>query len=442
MKYFVSHAATDSKVGSSPGWHACLFLSKWDDEIGGEVELVDNYGFYGVPATHEDPSWLGKIIRMAREDFIDWQGNHGWLKHEHCRELDRGYGVHALTYELTETEFLDIQGICIKEMEDQETATKQIAERNDFKPMGKKHRFYCHEDRSDIIFKIELANAKDEKRPPRLAPFDLEFTWTGFGDSHTCERHIYDILTRVLGEDKTSSLTKSKVPRFSGPREDVFLFSTGPLSTHTKRSGEKVYFRDQEAQDGVHLYWTLPPQLIVTDSAETRAQFLLDEQYVSMIKPIIRKLQGLEWFFLNQSFSDELEEYRASLIERIHNYYEAFAVVPARKDNEISKEKNSLSSYLMHSLFLAPLDKQENDLQQNIKKSKEFLSMIYSAVVDGCQFDFDDLKARVNVDDWDDDELGSLVSCLSSEKQKQLCKILGRSYLEADEQTLTQLMRF
>lgn len=103
MKYAVTFCTTDQEVGSNPLWHSCLLLSKMD-ETSKLLEVVDNWGFYGLPTTNRNNSWLDQLkIKMGLD--VDLIGNHGMLRHEELRFLDQGYGLRGVTFELTKDDF-------------------------------------------------------------------------------------------------------------------------------------------------------------------------------------------------------------------------------------------------------------------------------------------------------------------------------------------------
>src|ERR1700722_15753039 len=109
--YTVTFCTMDQETGSSPFWHTCLLLSRLDDHTK-KLEVVDNWGFYGLPSPDSNPC-LRRLKIMFRLDLA-FTGTHGMLKHEEMRYLDGGKGLHGATFELTEEKFIELQKKCEK----------------------------------------------------------------------------------------------------------------------------------------------------------------------------------------------------------------------------------------------------------------------------------------------------------------------------------------
>src|SRR3990167_9807343 len=194
MKYFITYAAMDRKLGANPFWHSVLLFSQWP-LTGGKVQVIDNYGFYGLPSTDSPESCLGHLKRKCKLD-TDFQGNHGWLQHEQCRYLDRGYGLHGVTFELDETAFFLLHARCQQQCIDQQQAVDEAVLQLNL-GVGKKsgeYRIHPYEHHSAIIFEFERKKSEEQQRPARLSPFDFSLS-VGLGGpsvakSHTCKSHI------------------------------------------------------------------------------------------------------------------------------------------------------------------------------------------------------------------------------------------------------------
>src|SRR5690349_653229 len=117
--YTVTLCLMDQDTGANPFWHTCFLLSRLD-EGSKKLEVVDNYGFYGLPSTNKT-SLLRKLkIKLGLD--VDLNGNHGMLRHEEVRFMDLGCGLHGVTFELTEAKFNELQARCKKMVADQEQA--------------------------------------------------------------------------------------------------------------------------------------------------------------------------------------------------------------------------------------------------------------------------------------------------------------------------------
>jgi len=276
MKFAVTFCATDDKADSNMMWHACVLLSK-RDEVSNKFEVMDNWGFYGLPSTGASDSLLRQAkIKLSLD--VDLTGNHGKWRHEETRFLDRGQGLHGRTYELTEEQFLAYQKHFRTLDQEENAAIEEIAAFLKLKPKAKP-RIYAYEDESPLIFAIENKKAKEEGGKSRLNPFGLRVgldflpPLPHIRKSDTCKSQALAALRNartdagdlILSDEQVNELTDHgkhpSVPRFSGPMmEDIRLHSTGPLVEHTKKSGEKTHFRKDVGTDGVRLFWTLPPQ--------------------------------------------------------------------------------------------------------------------------------------------------------------------------------------
>ena len=419
----------DPNVEANRFWHASLLLSQWDEKAGGRIEVLDNYGFYGLPATDDPNSWSGQLKRKLRLD-TDFQGNHGWLRHEEYRFLDRGIGLHGVTFEIDADRFSLLQAKCKQQCADQQQAVDDAVAEHNLKPKTEKIRIYPFEHHSADILKRELKKSAEQNRPARLFRFDLNVT-LGLGGpsvatSHTCKSHIISLLNGILDEKHIARLTENDkhptIPKHSGQMELISLHSEGPLCTHTKKNGEKIDFHDNY-KDPIRLFWTMPPQELETESEETRAFFTIDAKYGNKPKNIVGKLQKLEWFFRNHAVYDDLKQYPGAIdqiVFQIQMHYKAFSEIPAKIENERSKDENTWGNWLKSLVLFPPAQNNlEAKLKENLRSSTLFLNMIYSAIVDGIERDLSG-----------DDLAFSWFTHLSVANQKKVCTILERPYLE------------
>ena len=436
MKYFVTFSAMDPKVNANRFWHASLLLSQWDEQTGGRIEVVDNYGFYGLPATDDPESWLGQLKKKLHLD-TDFQGNHGWLRHEEYRFLDQGYGLHGVTFELDRESFFALQVKCQQQCLDQQQAVNDAVAANPrLKPKTEKIRIHPYENCSADIFKHELKKSAEQNRPARLSRFDFNVT-LGLGGpsvatSHTCKSHVIGLLKGILNDKQIARLTENDkhptIPKHSGQMECISLHSEGPLRTHTKKNGEKMDFRDNH-KDPVRLFWTIPPQEIETESEETRALFTIDSKYGNKPKDIAVKLQTLESFFRIHSVRDNLKQDPGAVdqvILQIQTHYKAFADIPAKIENARPKNENTWSNWLKSLMLFPPAQNNiEAKLKENLRSATLFLNMIYNAIVDDYVLDLpgDGLAA-------------SWFMHLSVTNKKRVCAILERPYLVAPDEAM------
>jgi len=415
--YTVTFCTMDQDLGSNPLWHTCILLSRFD-EASNKLEVVDNWGFYGLPTTDTNSVFRGAKIALGLD--VDLTGNHGMLRHEDIRSLDAGCGLHGSTFELVAEKFNALQAKCKQMVAEQEQAINDIV-----KPLnlhGKTEnqtRIYPFEHLSQHIYALEKEKAKEEHRPARLQRFALSFT-----EPRTCKMQVLELLDGILSAVQIKRLTgqSKRTSRLSGPMEKIFLHSSGPTRQHTKKSGEVVYFRDGR-DEGVKLHWTFPPQEMETISGETRRFFKIPDEHCHAIKKVVSKLQRLEWLFMNTTFENEkCLPYRDEMLLLLKDYYEGFAHIEAKKYRPLSN--NWSNSFLQ--LLSQPRDEDEKILMEKLESATCFLNTIYAAVVDNW-----DTKGEEN--DLEDD-LEILAAYLPMEKKKQLCSILARSYLEPENQ--------
>ena len=452
VQYLITIAASDTELGSNILWHTITLLSKWDESVGGKVEVVANYGFYPIPGGYDDDTFYGNLKRKANVK-IDTQGNHGWLKREKYHELDRGYGLHGVTYEVDEETFIQFQKNYEQELIEQAEAVKEIVKVNHLKPSQSSYRYYPEEELRKNIFAIELAKSRSEGLPPRLKRFDLDLTWglTGpsLAKSNSCKTHAVTHLKKAVGEPKTRRLTAGghdAVPRWSGPVEKICLHSTGPLISFQVK--DKIVYSRDGSNPEVKLYWTVPPQELVTDSAETRRQFMLDVKYEAQIKPLVRKLQTLQQFFIDAPLTPELSEFKQKIILQLQSFYEFFSLVPKHNGYNYPRGNASLGDYLVNTLFAPARNSPEGELQKAIRKATLFLEMLYTAIADGWSEDEEEQVEENQIEvaviegahhntvgnfvEIDGTELLMKVAHLSVQNKQKICAILGRSYLEPD----------
>lgn len=418
--YTVTYCTMDQEAGANPMWHTCLLLSRLNEQTQ-KLEVIDNWGFYGLPSTV--PNSILRRVKIKAGLDVDLTGNHGMLRHEELRFLDLGCGLHGATFELTEEKFNELQQKCLKMVADQEAAINDVV-----KPLGlkgkppSKSRIYPHEDLSTHIFALEKARAKELGKEPRLKEFNLMF-----GCARTCKAQAIELLEGILSPAQIKRITglHRAVSRFSGKMENIYLHSSGPMRQHVKRSGEAIYYRDA-ADPAVKLHWTLPPQEIETLSGETRDLFKVHSDHCDEVKVIVRRLQRLEWLFINAVIDANYFELRDRLVTLIRNHYEAFAKI------EPKQAKNTQSGWTGSFLWLLslPRDSDEATLMTQIKKANHLFNSLYMAM------DEADEKPRTNFESneaIEEDELIYLVNCLGQDRQQELCNIIGRNYIVPEE---------
>ncbi|KTD79233.1 hypothetical protein [Legionella waltersii] len=451
MKYVVTHCTFDGEAGGNPLWHSCILFSKMDEEKK-MLEVVDTWGFYGLPTTNPSNSYLNQLKKKIGLD-VDLTGNHGWLRHEDARYLDLGCGLHGTSFELTEDSFKQLRQECLKMVSDQEQAVKEVVESQGIKGKEQgKERIYSHEQFSNLIYKIELIKAEQQKREPRLKPFELRMSlgWTGpsLSCSSTCKTQSISLLSKVLSKEQIDRLTEEgkhpSVPRFSGQDERIYLHSTGPVREHKKASGDVVYYRDFKDPD-VKLYWTVPPQEIETLSDETLNLLGVDSEHCDEVKGLVRKLQRSEWLIRNTKLPEKYQSYQKALIEQIVLTYREFSTIEPKKPEP---KVSGWYGYAL-SLFSAPRNEEEKKLFIKIRNAKMLLNSLYMAMVDDWKINdklpmepavYKSYKASSEEQKGLSESqetpidlanpIESVVCYMSTKDKINLCQILGRRYVE------------
>jgi hypothetical protein len=443
MKYVVTHCTFDGKAGANPLWHSSILLSRMDEKTK-QLEVIDNWGFYGVPTTQRDNSWTNTLkLKMGLD--VDLVGNHGMLRHEEIRYLDMGCGLHGATFELTEEQFKHLQAKCLEMYTQQQEAINEIVAPLQLKEKSaERTKIYPYEHRSQLIYQMEKIRAEENKRDSRLKPFEIRLSWglTGpdFTASNTCKSQSIALLKHVLSDAQIARLTVDgkhpTVPKYSGPTESIYLHSTGPLRKHQKASGDIVYYRDSSKDSDVKLYWTIPPQELEALSEDTINLFEIDDEYCQSAKAVIGRLQRLEWLLRNAVVAEPYKKYQEQLILRVIDYYKAFSIIEPKKE----APKLSVLQRVTCSIFSFPRNDYERNLLAKINNAKMLFNSLYMAIVDGMRIDTHfAMEGEFEQEDFApidelpyENSLENLAYHLSIKDKKALCSIIGRNYLEAE----------
>ncbi|KTD40154.1 hypothetical protein [Legionella parisiensis] len=474
MKYTVTFCVFDQTAGANPLGHGSFFLSKLNESTR-LLEVVETWGFYGVTSTGDKNSRFEKFKINNRLD-VDLQGNHGMLTQEEIRYMDLGHGLHGYTFELTQEQFEELQKRCATAVAEQEAAIKEVVgDGQNFKTdPSKKWRIYKEEAYSRQFYEIEQIKAKIEGRPSRLKPFDFHlsmgFKKVGFlgfefwvpvpslENSNTCKTRAVSLLEGILTEKQLAPFKTSSLPRFIPGLEPILLHSEGTLHPYTKSSGKQVFSRNWQDKD-VKLYWSVPPQRFDQLSEDTVNLFSIDKEYCNEVKYIVSKLQNLEWAIRNASFfekyadnevnlikykndpayrqfKDNLTKSKDDLADLIVRCYREFAIIEPKKDAKISGWQG-----FALSLFSAPRSKEEKKLQAKIHQAKMLFNSIYWAIVDEWKIYADYPSEASAPDDAEEyNPFEAVASYFSREDKENLCKIIGRNYIESEETNETSLI--
>jgi signal recognition particle subunit SEC65 len=339
-RYFVSVCIKSRQAESNPFGHTFLALSQ-EDPISKKLQVLETWGFYGVPPTAKDSSLLGylqygvfKIVSLFGVE-TDVYGNHGILTNEKIRQIDMGRGIDAISFELPKDKYAKLSERCAGEVEGQYAAINEAAKALELKatPANAKKRYPQHNYEASAyqIFQYESKKAADEKRESRLHEFALALT----PNANSCKVRILEILDGILDSPQIKNLTGwcATCPRSGASTENVYWHSTGPISHEFKKAdGEVVHHRKFEDKD-VKLFWTLPPQLMETLSPDTKSDYVIDSPQCKKIKDVVKKLQAIELVFRNAVLDQKDQVKREEAIEKVVGLYQSFSTIPVKIEN-------------------------------------------------------------------------------------------------------------
>lgn len=414
--YTVTYCTQDQDVGANPLWHTCFFLSRYDEQTK-KMEVVEAWGFYGLPTT-QGQSW-GRWLKMKLALDVDLWGNHGMLRPEDTRFMDTGSGLHGVTFEITEAKFIALQAKCKRTVEKQETAINNAVEKFGLKG-DPKPRIYKYEKLGPHIFELEKAAAAEQGRSPGLREFSFAFS-----DPHTCKMETIRMNEETLTPEQIERVTglHQAVSRFSGKMEAISLHSSGPMRKHTKASGDVVWYRDAGKDKEVKLYWTVPPQEIETLSDETRQLFEVHADYVDDVKSFAKQLQKLEALFRNARLDQKYEACRQKLLTFIIKNYEVYSIIEPKPACETD---NSWSASFMYMWSKQPRDANEKNLQSKLKCSEGIFRSLHDAI--------GDTKSAEQLSEQSQGEdLLALAAVLSPKDQTQLEEIINTCVIIEDD---------
>jgi len=410
----------NSEAGANPLWHSCLLLSQ-TDEVSNQLNVVEHWGYYGAPTTDAPNSW-SRAVKIKLGMDVDFTNNHGMLRRE-PKGLDLGMGLQGLSYEVTQENFERLQKRGADIVEGQNAAIEEAADYLGLMP-AKTYRIYPYELDSALIYQVEKKKALKEGRESRLNRFELRLTWDsilpGLDHSYNCKSQVVDLLALVLNPKDIQEIrnTHPTIPRYSGDMEPILLHSTGPLSQRSK-GGDTIFYRDGLNPE-VRLSWTLPPQKVKALSPDTQCLFAIHRDHCAQVISIVKRLQRLEWLLINAKLAEQYHTYKEELIQEIRTHYRAFSFIQPKDDT-----KSFGITGLAYWFFSLPRDKDEDQLMKKINAASHLLNSLYMAAVE---------KWRITPDKFTP-AMEAVVAYLPETEQRKLCRLLGRSYCSADEES-------
>lgn len=387
MKFYVTYLVMDGNL-ANPLWHAGLVFSYLPEE-GEKIEVQNAYGYYAAPPSDTE-SYFFKFKKLIKMPY-DFTGNHGVLKKEEIRFLDKGIGLNGVTFEVNFEQYCLGKKICTDMLRDQEAAINEWT---------RKLRTPDHVPTSAEIFSAEKEDAEIHKRPSRLYPFDfrvgVDFTPMGLGlnlnPSHTCKTMDLNILRQMgIPEEQllgiTQHHTSNTIPRYSGDLKPVFFHSDGVRHPHKHAAGNVTFFRKWE---DAKVYWSAGPENVYSVNPNP---FAIDEDQRYYMQLYISQLQRIEQQIVDAELDPEFKSERERLVTAIIGLYNKFATV----SNKMSYD----------------------EIQGYIDDAKYFLNNIYFAINDN----------------WETDEVETVASKLPYKVQSQICQLMGRSIAKSPTPT-------
>lgn len=434
MGYLVTFCSFDMQAGSNPFWHNALLISKIDTHTQ-KIEVLSAWGFYGVSST--STSILRHIKRKVGLD-IDLWGNHGWLVREEIRYMDKGLGLYGDTYALSIDEFNELQQELVRRLQEQDEAVAEATKALNLSPLRDEFKYYPAEENSARIFAWEKDLAVREFRKSRLKPFDFQVSWDlwcpSLKNSHTCKTEAIHLLEHALPQQDLRQYQRWTFPRFiSRYMEPIQLYSEGPSLKHRKNNGTVIHYR--QWQPDVKLFWTVPPQKIISKNSEIYPNNTLDRHYSPQVRAAVKTLQRLEHLILNGKLdnsyhfmSARLENYRAVWVNKIREKYQEFSVV---KNQPKMTPRVTLLGKMNSWLFNLPRNQQQQQCHDYIEAIKNYFNDIYILI---CDKDLALSATEENIDNY----LELMVLTFEVGVQKEICSLLGRTYLTTAEEPPVQ----
>lgn len=398
---FVSWCAMNQEVGANPLWHGCLILSVQMDE-NSPVQVIDSVGFYGVTPC-SDTNRLSRFLKKQIGLNIDLTGGYGELRHEEMRFLDKGVGLEGITFHLSQQQFYKLRQEIAYDIEQQEIAKDaawhgiamdmqkdpklvdkaRIALAANNKPFDEQAIYaYLRQQAQEKakpseVYQKELAYAQQNRKKPRLKPFEFRTSWTPFtvvtfADSHTCKNVSANLLNRAhiplewrkeLGLDSSSAT----MPRYSGKAnaEALQLYSEGQYSEHKSSRTAKVHkFREwkpelpQNADGKPKLFWAIPPNIIVANHTEQQtSQAFIDTLTIpaethQVLSDIMKQLQQTEELLFQSELANS-EPKLQFVIDELHSCITAFNIPQKNQDVQYLQKMVDRSNSLLQTIFQA-----------------------------------------------------------------------------------------
>ncbi len=170
--------------------------------------------------------------------------------------------------------------------------------------------------------------------------------------SHSCKSLALELL-RDIG------ITEEYLDEYLEP---IFLHSSHDPATSVSANKNKVtLFRTLEDRQ-YKLFWTLPPQLLMTNDSKLQSLFYLPFTAEDKVKNTIKILQALEKCVENVIVTETNRESLQRLTDYIYELYDMFAIIKgANLKPKVNKKLAEIERFFadIHSAIIGSLDDNE-----------------------------------------------------------------------------------
>lgn len=423
----------DPEVDANCLWHTFILLSRYDEKTK-KIEVINDAGFYG-PTASVKTGFLYKLKRLVGFD-TDLSGNHRYMMHEELRYMDRGRGIHGVTFELTEENFNKLLQRLHNLRKDQKNAIREAEEELKLDTKSdSKTRCYSGEKNSFKIFQHELNKAEKEKRQPRLKEFSLNL----FNSPKSCKTHAIDILKGILTDKQIQRIQGywEAVTYFSGKLEPLPLHSRGPLYDYAKK-GTKYRDFKYDANDNkdtkTQLFFSIIPQNMEYLSNDTKELFHIDSAYIDRIRKVVRDLQGIEYVLKDFTMSQKYSPTHDDLLKRVIQHYEFFSIVRTN----VKKEKKGATRVEPYDFWKSLRTDSSNDLLdrelvEHLVAAEDFVQNLYAAIADDWEVNVTATLTNTEETNAKEDPYRDLLQAYTVDMKRRICASLNHGYTPIKE---------
>lgn len=332
----------------------------------GKKMVTRTAGYYAMPPN----SFFDNLFNY------DISGNFGWFKTERLGDFDSVHPMRAKLYKLPKNKYDELDAKCQKMLDDQQQAVTDHATVTKL-PRLEKFRHHPFENNSLLINELEKERAATLRLPSRLKPFELLPP-----KLNNCKFQILNLLQGIIPSEEIKLLkgSISFIPRSSGQLDAVFFNGEGPFHQHQKKSKNCLFFRSA-APKTVYFREQKDSQLSIMTCPQ-------DDKTIQLIERL-KKIERLLIFPDTKELQTNILLAREALLKYVQETYQ-----------------------LLATAFFRTVP---------IAEAEDLLNAFYAAAIG--EFELESVKLS-------EDLPFVVVPALSKQKQKQLCDILGKPYIQ------------